>query len=81
MWPFKKKNTAKNVAKLLMDASEQLKKDALEVSTPDAYAKAMDMADIIDGIVDILTDEAKFIKECEALYDSNGNTKSLLEVL
>lgn len=81
MWPFKKKNTAKNVAKLLRDASEQLKKDAMEVSTPDLYTKLMDTADILESVADMLTNEEEFIRNCEALYDSEGKTKSLLEVL
>lgn len=81
MWPFKKKNTAENVAKLLRDASEQLKKDALEVSTPNLYTKLMDTADILVSVADMLTNEEEFIRNCEALYDSEGNTKSLLEVL
>lgn len=81
MWPFKKKNTAENVAKLLRDASEQLKKDALEVSTPDLYTKLMDTADILGSVADMLTNEKEFIRNCEALYDSEGKTKSLLEVL
>ena len=81
MWPFKKKNTAKNVAKLLRDATEQLKKDALEVSTPDLYTKLMDTADILGSVADMLTNEEEFVRNCEALYDSIGKTKSLLEVL
>ena len=81
MWPIKKKNTAENVAKLLRDATEQIKKDALEVSTPDLYTKLMDTADILGGVADMLTNEEEFIRNCEALYDSEGKTKSLLEVL
>lgn len=81
MWPIKKKNTAENVAKLLRDATEQIKKDALEVSTPDLYTKLMDTADILGSVADMLTNEEEFIRNCEALYDSEGKTKSLLEVL
>lgn len=81
MWPFKKKNTAENVAKFLRDVSEQLKKDALEVRTPNDYTFAMDSADILEGVADMLTNEEEFVRSCEALYDSEGKTKSLLEVL